>query len=177
MFKSWNYRRLTVVLILGATICFLLPILLNFKVNESLTPLITNEEDFKYCLLRTVGISLITTFFVVIARFSVALMFFSVPITSWIGRNLSLLLGPVLLGSTATAFIFRVCFSDTSFFTTLLSNHLIGLLCLWVLLQFWQYGTLFIYLFYLSFLSIPGSLVDYAKATKLSSRIILKDII
>ena len=71
------------------------------------------------------------------------------------------------------AFIGKILFTDSA---TIQSDPFTKFLTL-TLIQFWQYGTLYIYLFWLNIQNIPKLTLNYAQATKMSFVEKVKDII
>jgi hypothetical protein len=78
-----------------------------------------------------------------------------------------------MLGNVSVAFIGKILFSGSVFFQ---QGSLIKFESL-TLIQYWQYGTLYTYLFWLNIQNIPKPVLNYAKATKMTFWEKLKDII
>lgn len=156
---------------------YIIPMVFSFSVNNAIEPYKNNTEDFNSVLGRTIFLSCTTTLIIITVSFILALSLFYIPFISKLGNQISYLMLPILLGNISAAFIFRTTLSNSDFLNHILDNNRSQLYLFWGILQFWQYGTLFIYLFWISFQKIPKSLLSYAKGTKLSFGVILKDII
>lgn len=166
-----------IYIIIGIMLVYIIPIASSFSYDNAISPFKNNTEDFNAVLSRSILISSITTVIIIVVSFLISLLLFSIPFFSRIGNQLSYLMLPILLGSISTAFIYRTSLSNTDFLKNLLDNNKVQLYFFWGFLQFWQYGTLFIYLFWLSFQNIPKPLLAYCKGTKLPFGIVLKDVI
>lgn len=175
--KIKGTSRTIFFILTGIMLIYFLPIVFSFKLESAIQPFNNKLEDLNPVLIRTVLLSFLATLFIIISSFSISICLFSIPFFSAFGRHLSNLMLPVLLGNISIAFIFRISLSNTTFLNHLLNDNKTQLYIFWCFLQFWQYGILFIYLFWISFQNIPKALLDYSKATKLSFVIVLKDII
>ncbi len=89
------------------------------------------------------------------------------------GKLISFLIIPVMLGNVSVAFIGKILFSDSAFFQ---GSSFVKFESL-TLIQFWQYGTLYVYLFWLNIQNIPKTTLDYAQATKMNLGERMRDII
>ena len=95
-----------------------------------------------------------------------------VAIRSAAGKWLNLLIVPVMLGNVSVSFIGKIIFSDLAFFQ---QSSTIKFLTL-ALLQFYQYGTLYTYLFWLVIVNIPRVRLQYAESIRLTPAEKIKDI-
>ena len=89
------------------------------------------------------------------------------------GYLLSLLILPTLIGDVSIAFIGKVIFANS---TLLHENSTFKFVSL-IFLQFWQYGTLFTYIFWLVIQNIKDSIKDFSVAIKMSNAEYVKDIV
>lgn len=89
------------------------------------------------------------------------------------GKLISLLIIPVMLGNVSVAFIGKILFSDSAFFQ---GSSFVKFESL-TLIQFWQYGTLYVYLFWLNIQNIPKTTLNFAQATKMNFGERMRDII
>lgn len=127
---------------------------------EKVFPEVILDEDYQGSLVRTVTFSSISTFFVVF------LSFFGGFFLRHLKNKRSLLLGsllllPFLLGSVSTSFLFKILLFDSGILNQAFNNSMI-LFSILGIIQFWQFGTLFTYLFWLNNLSIKPEVTDYA---------------
>ncbi|MBL4676391.1 MAG: sugar ABC transporter permease, partial [Mucilaginibacter sp.] len=148
-----------------------------FSLVSASVPLVSNEDDFANAVLRTVALSLFTTIFTISGSFCLALTMISISFYSRSGKALAFLLVPTLLGTTAGTYIFKTGFSGTWLLTYLMSGHQNFLYLSWTIVQFWQYGFLFTYLFWLSFRNIPQNRMEYSRSTGMPPWLIFRDII
>lgn len=82
----------------------------------------------------------------------------------------AILLLPLLMGSTSTAFLFKIAIFDSSIITPLIQERrLAPTWTLMIALQLWQYLPPFAYMFYVRLLSMARSRVDFANAASLST--------
>jgi hypothetical protein len=124
-------------------------------------------------LIRTITLVLIQTVFITAFSFVISLFLFNIKLNSIYGKILSLLLVPVVLGNVSVAFIYKLCLieSTTPFAST---TNKLGTLSI---IQIWQYGSLFIYLFWLNQNTIKKNLLDYTSTIKLTKYEMVRDVI
>jgi len=163
-----------VIILLILLIVYLIPVWT--KSNDSfLSSFFTTNNEFKIVFIRSLIFAIINSLVCVIGGLWVALKLIKIDLFSFSGKSISLLIIPFLLGSTSIAFVFKM---------VLLNSDLMGwayerpanLVVILSVIQFWQFGTLFTYLFWLSLKSINNNLNQYASAAKLSRWEYLKDI-
>ena len=151
-------------------IAFLLPSLIGFHFNFDL---FVKNQDGHSAFTRSFLFALGSTVVNVILSLLCAIGLSKVRLNSSRGKLLSFLIIPVLLGNMSCAFIGKILFTDSA---TIQSDPFTKFLTL-TLIQFWQYGTLYIYLFWLNIQNIPKLTLNYAQATKMSFVEKVKDII
>ena len=88
-------------------------------------------------------------------------------------KALSVLLIPIILGNVSSAFIWKLLLVDNQFFFLSSSIKFVIL----GFIQFWQYGTLFTYLFWLNQQTIPNDTWNYSNVSKLNLFEKVRDII
>jgi len=163
--------------IIITTFLYFLPLFIKgFSINAFLAPLLNNVEGFSGSLFRSLIFAIISSLFNITVGFFIALLLKHISIISLSGRQLSWFLLPVILGNASVAFIFKVSLFNTHFFNNIIQAGSYSHFSLLLLLQFWQFGFLFAYLFWSNFHSINESKLGFAKAFKLNSWEILKDI-
>lgn len=163
--------------IIFMTFLYFLPLFIKgFSISEFLVPLLNNVDGFSGSLLRSLIFAIISSLFNIIVGFFLALLLKHISIFSFLGRQLSWFLLPVILGNASVAFIFKVSLFNTHFFNNIIQAGSYSHFALLLLLQFWQFGFLFAYLFWSNFHSINESKLGFAKAFKLNSWEIFKDI-
>lgn len=156
---------------------YISPVIFSIDFNDALKPYARDEEGFRSSLYRSALLSITTSFIIILISFLISLLLFSIQFFSKSGKNLSFLLLPVLLGNISSSYIFKQALSNSSVMNYLLSDHRYSLFSSWTLLQFWQFGSLFIYLFWLNFQNIPVGTLNYAKVSNLKFGSIIKDIV
>lgn len=144
--------------------------LLGFK------PFFANNNSFADTFLRTVLYSFLSAIVLAKIGFWGAIALSKIPFFSKLGKSLSILILPITLGNISIAFIVKFLFGDTAFFATIIEKGVVFKLSFLLLLQMWQYGLLFIYLFWLQFQNISANKLEYAAANHFSFFHTIKDI-
>ncbi len=164
-----NIFKYTALAILGVIVLYFAPIffnIFNWKISN-VFPKVILDADYQDSLIRTLVFSFTSTFGILV--FSFLLGYLLKRITK--GKFLilgSVLLIPFLLGSVSTSFLFKILLSDSwlielSFDKTYLLFIILGLI------RFWQFGTLFIYIFWLNNLSLKETVLNYTEFYQFSS--------
>lgn len=148
----------------------------GFSINAFFAPLLNNVDSFSGSLFRSLIFAVISSLFNITVGFFLALLLKHISIFSLLGRQLSWFLLPVILGNASVAFVFKVSLFNTHFFNNIIQNGSYSHFTLLLLLQFWQFGFLFAYLFWSNFHNLNESKLGFAKAFKLNSWEIFKDI-
>jgi len=169
-----HWRILTVSL-LCATAVVILPFLrqlpsLNFR------DLFAGTDQLAPALQRTVIFGLASSLVLTLFGFIGALVLRHVPSFSRTGKNLGVLILPVALGNISIAFIVKLLLGDSPVFSSIATGGVLYKLAFLALLQIWQFGFLFVYLFWLNFQTIPAKWIEYAVANKFSLLQAIKDI-
>lgn len=131
---------------------------------------------FSTTLLRTLIFAVTAALLTVIFGFLGALLLIRLPFFSWLGKNMAVLILPVTLGNISIAFICKLLIGGTTFFAAIVNGPVFYQLAFLILLQIWQFGLLFIYIFWLNFQSVPRVRTDYAIANRFSFYQSVKDI-
>lgn len=132
-----------------------------------------NNQDGKISLLRSLLFTIISTAFTIIISLRFAISLNKIKLHSKSIYFFSLLFLPVVLGNVSIAFLGKI----------LLSESVIVQESMWLkflslgFIQFWQYGTLFTYLFWLNLQKIPIDTSAYAETAKLSFKEKARDIL
>ncbi|MFA6403081.1 MAG: hypothetical protein WCX31_15875 [Salinivirgaceae bacterium] len=171
-----NNRLIKVILVFILLIYFLynIPFIsrLSFSL-ESLKNIFQSQDGLQTPLLRSLTFAFIQAVLLTSLGLIFSLALFKIPIYSQSGKLLSLLLVPILLGNVAIAFIFKIILFDAN---ALFQNENIKFLTL-SFIQIWQFGSLFIYLFWLNQQTIPQSVWNYANAAHFNTYEKIKDVI
>ncbi len=176
MHNSLKYWKTIVVIIYFSTILFLIPFFINIRGNIFIEYLYENRDGFNNTLIRSLVFAFVSALLNVIFGFIGAITLKKISFFSFRGISLSILLVPFLLGNVSIAFLFKILLYQTSFFTTIINSHRIYHFILLICLQFWQFGLLFMYLFWLNFKNIPKEIEEYAYASKFGFFTKLKNI-
>ena len=123
--------------------------------------------------LLNAGISAIA---LVVFGFFGAMLLLNIPFFSWAGKNLGLLIIPVTLGNISIAFMCKLLLGDSVFFSFLAQGGYLNKLLFLLALQMYQFGLLFVYLFWMQLQNISSDRINYAKANHFSFYQKLKDI-
>jgi hypothetical protein len=138
--------------------------------------LLNNENDFTVTLIRTGLYALLSTIALVVFGFFGAYALRNVPFFSTAGKNLGLLILPVTLGNICIAFACKLLIGDTAFFSAIIDQGNFFRLGFLIWLQLWQFGLLFVYLFWMNFQGISPGMRQYSAACKFSKGQELIDI-
>jgi ABC-type sugar transport system permease subunit len=168
------WKTITVALLL-IIILVVGDFLLSF-LNIDFSIFFDNQNQFSYTSLRTIGFALLASIIIVSLGFLLALLILKVKLFSKLGVNLSFMILPVTLGNISIAFICKLLLGDTAFFAMLIKKGVSYQFLFLIFLQFWQFGILFTYLFWMALQNIPQKFYTYALATNFSSWQKLKDI-
>lgn len=147
---------------IGVIVVYITPIFFgvaNWKMNN-VFPEVISDDDYQSSLIRTVVFSSLSTFFIILFSFlgGYALRKLRNNISLLLG---SLLLLPFLLGSVSTSFLFKMILFDTELLNQAFNDSTI-LFVILAFIQFWQFGTLFTYIFWLNNLNISKNVTDYS---------------
>jgi len=170
VFRKYIVKALSVLLASGI-IAYLIPSLSNlsgFNLN-----LFFNNFEGTLALIRSVFFALGSSIINVLFSLIIAISISNISLNSWKGNLISFLIIPIMLGNISIAFVGKILFSDSTFFQ---HGSLIKYEAL-TLIQFWQYGTLFAYLFWLNIQNIPNEILKYADATKMTFGERIKDLL
>jgi ABC-type Fe3+ transport system permease subunit len=167
--------RLGAIFLFALVAIILVPFLLRLP-GMDLGILGDTGKVFAPALGRSIGVALFAALFIVGIAFLLALFMVGIPAFSRMGNWLAILILPITLGNLSIAFLCKVLFGDTAYFNAVATGDVTGKLAFLLLLHGWQYGILFTYLFWLNFQSIPGSVLDYSRATGFTRYQRIKDI-
>lgn len=169
--SSWKYKAI-VLIILFIIASYVFPLFYQItKLNFSI--FFYNESERNSALFKSALFSFMSSSINIIISLWLAIHLSRIPLFSKKGNFLSLLILPILIGDVSTAFIGKVLLEDN----TLLHENSTFKFASLILIQFWQYGTLFTYIFWLVINNIKESVKDFAKGVKLSNSEYVKDVI
>ncbi|MCK9235110.1 MAG: hypothetical protein M0Q41_02070 [Bacteroidales bacterium] len=174
MLKSLNIWKVCTIGLLLVALLVLYPFLSGIRflgVSELL-----NNISFKSTLQTTLLNATISAIILVVFGFWGALALLKIPMFSITGKNLGVLIIPITLGNISIAFICKLLLGETSFFATIAQGGPVGKLSFLLLLELYQYGFLFVYLFWMQLQNINYDKLNFATATRFSFFQKLKDI-
>ena len=178
MRKLFSIEKLITSAVILITIIFLLPLFIGGLGESSISELFSDTSNgFSSSLQRTITFALISSILNVLGGFFLALLLSEISINSKLGKQLSFLILPVTLGNVAVVFVFKVLLFNTDFFNTIVQGGNITQLLFLLCIQFWQFGFLFTYLFWLNIQNTSKQIDDYSKIVKLSRFEKIRDII
>ncbi len=178
MKKNQITYKLVVFIIIVLTALFLLPIFIGGWANTNIKDLFESESNgFTPSLLRTILFALTSASINVVIGFLLALLLSKISLYSKLGNQLSFFIFPIILGNVAVVFIFKLLLFDTTFFNRLVAGGALSQNAFLIFLQFWQFGFLFAYLFWLNIQNTPRRIVDYSDAAGLSGFEKIRDIL
>jgi ABC-type sugar transport system permease subunit len=162
--------------IIAFTIVLLLPFLLNLKNNIYLDYIKNNRDGFNITIFRSLVFAIVSTIFNILISFFGALSIKKISLNTRKGIFLSFLIIPFLLGNISIAFLFKIIFFK-GFFSNIANGGIQTFQFIFlVAIQFWQFGLLFLYLFWLNFKNIPSTIEQYALVSKFDFIAKLKNI-
>lgn len=170
--KQQIFKIFSICLLL-VYIIFNFPFLKNFNPSINLKELFKEDDSLATPLLRSIFLGLSQALLLTVLSFVLSLFLFKIKLKSKSGIWLSFLLIPMILGSTSTAFIYKIILFNSS----LLYSDEESKFFLFSVIQYWQFGSLFVYLFWINQQFISTSVLDFATASKLNFFEKIKDII
>lgn len=135
------------------------------------------KPDFSAAFSRSIVFGLTSALCCILVGFFGAYLLREVSLFSKLGKYLSILLLPIVLGNTSIAFIAKLNLSNTSFLSSVIEQGYFAYFWLLVLIQCWQYGFLFLYLFWLNFNSVPNDTNNYFASLQLPKFKKFKDVL
>jgi ABC-type sugar transport system permease subunit len=176
--KKSSIGNCILVGILLLALFYFLPLFIKgFSFNNFFVSLINNTENFSNSLVRSLIFATVSSLLNVILGFIIALLLTRITMNSFLGRQLSWFLLPVILGNVSVAFVFKISLFNTQFFNDVIQAGNYSHLSLLLLLQFWQFGFLFAYLFWINFQNLDKNKSDFGKTFKLNSWEKFRDIL
>ncbi len=170
----YSWIRLIILGILGMYIIYNIPFITNISLDsESWQSLFTLQDGLDVPILRSLLLALVQAIFLVFFSLLITILLFQINLLSSESKYLGILLIPVVLGNVSVAFLFKLLLLDSYWAFTSPFSKFLSL----TYIQFWQYGSLFIYLFWLNQQTITQSTWDYAHAVKLNDYEKIKDIL
>lgn len=174
MSPSINLWRILTIGLLCVTLLVLFPFILS--VNFSGLNELFSNGSFQSTLQTTLLNAFISAVVLVAFGFTGALILLKVSSFSFIGKNLGLLIIPITLGNISIAFICKLIWGDSIFFSGIAQGSQFNKLGFLLLLELYQFGLLFVYLFWMQLQNINKDRINFAIATRFSFYQKLKDI-
>ena len=176
--KSNFHFKLIIMAVIAIMIAFLFPFITNGFSEGNIYQLLTDSsKGFSSAWGRTLLFAFLSTAINTIGGLCLAIALQRISFSSKLGQQLSLFILPITLGNVAIAYIFKVSLSNTPVFDTLVQGGYLTQTAIMLFIQFWQYGFLFAYLFWISIQNIPERINDYSTAIKQTNYERVKDII
>ncbi|MCL2682685.1 MAG: hypothetical protein FWE63_04260 [Bacteroidales bacterium] len=170
--------KLIIIAVIAIMIVFLLPLIANGFSGNGIYQLLTDtSKGFTSAWGRTLLFAFLSTIINTVGGLCLALSLQRISFESKLGQQLSLFILPVTLGNIAIAYIFKVSLYGTSLFDAIIQSGYFTQTIAMLFIQFWQYGFLFAYLFWISIQNIPKRINDYSIAVKHTNNERTKDII
>lgn len=148
-------------------ILFLIPFIREINVSAS-DQTIARAADLIPVLPRTLIFAFMSSLAAVVFGFVGAVLLYRIKLTSTPGKFLSLLIVPVVMGTTSAAFIWKLILGQSAFFDFVVNQGKVSVFILLIAIQCWQFGFLFLYLFWLNLQNIPRPLFEYAESIKVT---------
>jgi ABC-type sugar transport system permease subunit len=178
MQKLFSTNKLIIYAVMSITVVFLLPMFVGGLEGISVSKLFSdNSNGFISSLQRTVSFALLSSILNVVGGFCLAVLISKISLNSKIGKQLSFFILPVTFGNVAAVFVFKVLLFNTNIFNTIVLGGNITQSLFLLFIQFWQFGFLFTYLFWLNIQYNPKRIDDYSTAAGLSTFEKIRDIV
>jgi len=171
---SVKFWQLLTIALLSLTLLVLFPFFLN--INADAVTGLSGNASFLSTLQTTLVNAFISAIVLTAFGFVGALLLLKIPPFSFVGKNLGVLIMPVTLGNISIAFICKLLWGDSAFFSSLAQGSPLNKLAFLLLLELYQFGLLFIYLFWTLLQGINADKLNFAKANRFSFYQKLKDI-
>lgn len=151
---------------------YLVPFFININIHD-IDILLSDKDGLYSASIRSLGFAFFSSLVNILLSLFVAVKLKSIKAHSFKGLLLSILIIPALLGDVSTSFIYKLILSD---FVHLHQDSFQKLVVATVI-QFWQYGTLFIYIIWLVIKGINAEYFDYCKVSYFSKYETFRDLI
>lgn len=174
MNKSVTYWKLIAIGLVVLTLLILFPFFGDINVN-GITGLL-NNGSFINTLQKTLLNAFVSSIILATFGFGCALILLKIPTFSLVGKNLAVLILPIILGNISIAFICKLVWGDSSLFSYLAQGNPLNKLVFLVVLNLYQFGLLFVYLFWMQLQNISVEKNNFAVANQFSLYQKLKDI-
>lgn len=172
---------IVVCVLLGLVVLYLLPLLAALFTKDSYTRFVAfvlYDERGGVAFGRTLVFAAAASTLEVLLGFAGALIVRRVQVFTTTGRSLSLLLIPVLLGNLSIAFLLKIQLMNSAWFERAVASR--SFVSVWgslLVIELWQFGTLFLYLFWLRLQRLPQNALDFTRVARLRSAEIVRDVL
>ncbi|WP_111682852.1 sugar ABC transporter permease [Winogradskyella tangerina] len=151
-----------------------LPFISNVNfVSADIKDFFTSNDNFINPVIRSLFFAAFVAALCVIIGLIFSLLLVKIKLSENRGKYLSILLIPTLIGGASIAFIFKVVLINNEFVYINPSTKFLTLSAI----QFWQFGSLVIYLFWLNQQTISPKVWEYANAIGLNQYEKVRDIV
>lgn len=161
-------------IIAGLIIIYLIPLLNGFNASDDVFPEVLAQEDYSSALLRSLFFAIGSVLICVVGSFSLAYVLRNIS-SKIVLLFASLMMLPFLMGNVSLSFLFKILLFDSAFITSIYQSTSL-LFAIMLLLQFWQNGFLFTYVFLLNNKGMDSNLVNYGEINKFTSFEKIKNI-
>ncbi|MBS1661846.1 MAG: sugar ABC transporter permease [Bacteroidetes bacterium] len=176
--KQLPVNKLITFAVILITIVFLLPVFIGGISGNGVSSLLTDSSNgFIPSLERAILFTLLSSISTVIFGFCLALLLSNIPSESKLGRQLSFFILPITFGNISIVFILKILLFNTALLDTIIIKGSPAQTLFLLVVQLWQFGFLFAYLFWLNIQATPRRLRDYAIAAGLTRFEKIRDII
>lgn len=167
-----------IVTVIATMIVFLCPFFTSILYDVDISSLWMDRSlGIKHALYNTCLFSILSSCINTMGGLQLSILIRKVSVKTKVGAVLSILLLPVIIGNVTISYIFK-----TSLYGSVLGDFLIGngglmQVAILIGIQFWQYGLLFTYLFWLVIRQIPTSRYEYSFSLQMTEKEIVRDIV
>lgn len=161
-------------IIAGLIILYLIPLLSGFNATDDVFPEVLAKEDYFNALLRSLFFAIGSVIICVVGSFCLGYVLRNIS-SKVLLLLASLMMLPFLMGNVSLSFLFKILLFDSEFITSIYQSTSL-LFVIMFLLQFWQNGFLFTYVFLLNNKGVDSNLVEYGEINSFTSFEKIKNI-
>lgn len=174
-FKLGTYILVTIILLLVFSI--IVPLITIGGHSKIPFEVFSLRSELGFVYLKSIIFSIVSSVCCVLFGFIFSQFISGIKFNSPKGRKLIVFLLPMTLGNLTIAFLFKQSLFNTAFFSGIIKGGMYMQYLALLIIQIWQYGFLFIYLFWVNTSSLSQNKIEIAKAYHFSYWVKLRDII
>lgn len=166
--------KIIAFIIASIVLIYLVPLSNGLNASDSVFPEVLANDDYFNALLNSLLFALGTMVICVVGSFILAYLMRNIA-SKLLLLLASLMMLPFLMGNVSLSFLFKILLFDSDLINSIYHNTSL-LFTVMLLLQFWQNGFLFTYVFLLNNKGIDNNLINYGEVNRFSSFEKIKNI-